>query len=117
MGENEGLTVDTLFVAVTRPATQLGVPFTAFIFELIVVMEVFIFSKNLLALGWAIPVHGVIYLVCLKEPRIFELWILWGITKFSAWLNGAIFFWKTNTYSPLSIHIARSSRSFSRRFK
>lgn len=117
MSENEGIIVDTLFVACTRPATYLGVPFTAFIFELVIVIEIFIFTKNLGALGWAIPVHGLIYLICLKEPRIFELFILWGITKFSSWVNGGIFYWKTSTYSPLAIHVGRSIKDLRRSLK
>lgn len=116
-GENEGVAVDTLFVACTRPATYLGVPFTAFIFELIAVTEVFVFSKNLFALGWAIPLHGIVYLICLKEPRIFELFILWGLTKFNGWLNTSILHWKANSYSPLALHVGRSLKNLRRRFE
>lgn len=116
-GPNNGVEVDTLFVACTRPATYWGVPFTAFIFELIVVMEVFIFTKNLLALAWGIPVHGIVYLICLKEPRIFELFILWGMTKFSRFMNGSRKLWKTNTYSPLTIHVGRTRKHLRRSIK
>jgi type IV secretion system protein VirB3 len=106
---NDGLTVDTLFVACTRPATLLGVPLSAVIVEIVFTLEAFIFTKNLLHLLWIFPAHGICYLICMREPRIFELIALWLQTKFLCWL-GNIRFWKTSSYSPLPLQICRPKR-------
>lgn len=109
MSRNDGLPSDTLFVACTRPATILGVPLSAVLVEGVATLEVFIFTKNLLQLLWIIPIHGICYLICLREPRIFELIALWLMTKGRAFL-GNWRFWRSNSYSPLSLHVGRSDR-------
>lgn len=101
--DNEGLIVETLFVACTRPSTVLWVPLSAVILEIIVVVEIFVFTHNLLMLALILPVHGIFYLLCLKEPRIFELIRLALITRYETLFSTGKF-WKASTYSPLEIH-------------
>lgn len=116
MEKNSGVIAETLFVACTRPTTIVGVPYSAVMIEAIIVTEVFIMSRNLLMLLAIIPVHGIFYLLCRKEPRIFELIQLWGITKFDT-LISTFGHWKASTYSPLAIHVSRDERTLSRKLK
>ena len=68
---NTGLTVDPLFVAVTRPPMRWGVTFSALLLNLVFTMEVFLLTKNLLTLLLAIPIHGVCGLLCARDARFF----------------------------------------------
>lgn len=117
--KEEGLEASLLAVGCTRPATTAGIPMNAFLVELVVVMEIFIFSRNLFALLAIIPTHIVLYLICLAEPRIFDLLILWARTKGRAllWFASNWQFWGVNSYSPLSIDVGRSKRKFKEKFK
>ena len=78
---NAGLTADPLFVAVTRPPMRWGVTFSALLLNLVFTMEVFLLTKNLLTL-LCIPIHGIFALLCLRDPRIFDLLLLWGARAF-----------------------------------
>ncbi|MHB1098221.1 MAG: VirB3 family type IV secretion system protein [Burkholderiales bacterium] len=113
MSSNEGVDVETLFVACTRPTTILWVPFSAVIVEIMVVIEIFIFTRNIFMLGLFIPTHGIFYLLTMKEPRKFELIRLWLITKFETFLD-SYKHWRSSTYSPLSIHVGRDQKYFQR---
>ena len=108
MNKNDGITVDTLFVGPTRPTTFWGVTWQAFILNVIVTMEAFIWTRNLLWLLLFIPIHGICYLICLRDPRTFELLICWGPTKGLALLQN-YFYWKAATFSPLEIHVAKNA--------
>ena len=102
MGKNEGVTVDDLAVGLTRPSTKWGVTYPAIMLNMIVSMEAFIWTHNLLWLPIFIPIHGIFYLICLKDPRAFDLLFLWARTK------GRTFvltwgYWKSSSYSPLDL--------------
>ena len=75
---NGGVCADPLFVGVTRPAMSLGVPYAALLANVLVTMELFLVTRNLLWLSIAAPLHGLSWLVCLAEPRFFELIAVWG---------------------------------------
>lgn len=99
---NPGLTSDPLFVAVTRPPMRWGVTFTALLVNLVVTIEVFLLTKNLLTLLIAIPIHGVCALLCLRDPRYFDLLFLWGRTRVAAYSrNHGV--WRGSSYSPLEV--------------
>jgi type IV secretion system protein VirB3 len=101
---NQGLTADILFVAVTRPPMRWGVTFSALLFNLVFTMEVFLLSKNLLALLIAIPIHGVCALLCARDARYFDLILLWGRTRMPSYLaNYRV--WKASSYSPLILDL------------
>ena len=89
-GEAE-LTVDPLFVGATRPAMKWGVTYTAILANVVLTMEVFLVTKNLLSL-----------LLCARDARFFELLMLWMRTKGLA-LAGNGRFWRASSYSPLSL--------------
>jgi type IV secretion system protein VirB3 len=101
---SEGLTSDPLFVAVTRPPMRWGVTFTALLFNLIFTMETFLLTKNLLTLLIAIPIHGVCALLCLRDPRFFDLLLLWGRTRLPAFLT-SYRYWRASSSSPLALDL------------
>jgi type IV secretion system protein VirB3 len=102
---NQGLTADTLFVGLTRPSMLFGVTYSAMIINVVLTMEAFIVTKNLLWLVSFIPIHGLFYLVCLYEPRFFDLFQLWGKTHGIALIAGNVRFWKANSHSPLVLDL------------
>ena len=109
-GRNEGLTADPLFVAVTRPPMRWGVTFSALLFNLVFTMEVFLLTRNLLAMLLAIPIHGICALLCLRDPRIFDLILLWGRTRLPAYV-GTYRYWRASTYGALALDLPdRSGR-------
>lgn len=61
--------------ALTRPQMFAGVTFNFFVLNAIVSLEAFLITKS----WWVAPVpvvmHVVGYLACLREPRIFDLWL------------------------------------------
>lgn len=100
MSRNQGLAADYLFVGVTRPPMRWGVTYAAILVNGVLTVEMFLITKNLLWLLAALPVHGVFYLLCLYEPRFFDLLLLWGRTRGPGLLSN-VRFWKANSYSPL----------------
>ena len=61
--------------ALTRPQMFAGVTFNFFIINAVVTMELFLLTRSFLALAAALVIHAIGYLACLREPRIFDLWI------------------------------------------
>jgi type IV secretion system protein VirB3 len=105
---NQGLLADALFVGLTRPPMIFGVTYSAMLVNVMLTMEAFIVTKNLLWLLMGLPIHGVFALVCMYEPRFFDLAQLWGRTRGLALLLGNARFWKASTYSPLPIDLPNS---------
>jgi type IV secretion system protein VirB3 len=105
---NQGLTVDPLFVAVTRPPMRWGVTFSALLFNLVFTMEVFLLTKNLLTMLIALPIHGVCALLCLRDARFFDLLLLWGRTRLPAYARN-FRVWKASSYSALPIDPPKAS--------
>lgn len=105
MSRNQGIVADTLFVGMTRPSMIWGVTYSAMMFNIILTTESFIVTKNLVWLLGFLPIHGVLYLVCLYEPRFFDLLQLWGKTRLPAMISGNLRFWKANSYCPLAIDL------------
>jgi type IV secretion system protein VirB3 len=83
-----GVTADPLFVGATRPAMALGVPYAALLANAFVTLELFLVTRNLLWLLVAVPLHGLAWLVCLAEPRAFELLAVWGQVRARAGFRG-----------------------------
>lgn len=101
---NAGLVRDELFVGVTRPAMRWGVTYVAFIGNVLLTMEAFLLSKNLLSLLIAVPIHGLCAALCLRDPRYFELLVLWLRTTGSQRVRNESS-WRAATYSPLSMDL------------
>jgi type IV secretion system protein VirB3 len=86
-----------VFRALTRPQMFAGVTYSYFIVNAAVTTEAFLVTRSFWALPVALGVHGVGYLACLREPRVFDLWL----TKVSRcprvrnWRR-----WGCNSYAP-----------------
>lgn len=91
------LTRDTVFVALTRPQMFAGVTYNFFIFNAIIVAELFLLSKSFSVLAVALVVHLAGVLMCLREPRFFDLWIA-RVSQCPRIPNYRL--WKCNSYRP-----------------
>ena len=86
-----------VFRALTRPQMFGGVTYSVFILNLGITTEAFLITRSFWALPLAVLVHGAGYIACLREPRIFNLWL----TKVSRcprvpnWKR-----WGCNSYAP-----------------
>ena len=101
---NAGLIADPLFVGITRPPMRWGVAYEALLLNLVVTMEVFVMTKNLLTLLIAIPIHGVCALLCARDARFFHLMLLWARTRLPAYL-GTARLWRAASYTPLVLDL------------
>lgn len=73
----EGLSMDPLFVGMTRPASALGVPYGALVAEGVVVVLIFLLTSNPLYLLFFLPIHGVLVLVSAHDPGVFGCAWVW----------------------------------------
>ncbi|MET0659373.1 MAG: VirB3 family type IV secretion system protein [Steroidobacteraceae bacterium] len=101
---NSGLTADPLFVGITRPPMRWGVAYEALLVNLVVTMEVFVITKNLLTLLIAIPIHGICALLCAQDARVFHLMLLWARTRLPGFFATARL-WCAGSYSPLVLDL------------
>jgi type IV secretion system protein VirB3 len=101
---NAGLRAEPLFVGATRPPMRWGVTYAALLLNLVFTMETFLLTRNLLTLLLSVPIHGVCALLCARDPRFFDLVLLWGRTRLPA-LLGNLRVWKASTYSPLELDL------------
>jgi type IV secretion system protein VirB3 len=61
--------------ALTRPQMFGGVTFSFFIVNFTLTTEAFLISKSLYIIPLPFLIHAVGYIACLREPRVFDLWI------------------------------------------
>ena len=94
------LSSDVVFVGMTRPAMALGVPYVAVLGNALVTLELFLTTRNLLWLVAAAPIHLATFLVCVSEPRFFELVQVWLIARHRAGFRRALR-WGAVSYGPL----------------
>jgi type IV secretion system protein VirB3 len=99
--DSEGLQfsndADPVFLGLTRPAMFCGVTHSFFVINLIVCLIGFLGAHSWLALLVSIPVHGLGYLACLRDPRIFDL-VYTKASKCSRCVNRR--FWGAISYDP-----------------
>lgn len=95
--ENESVDVDPVFLGMTRPPMVMGVTFSFFVINGMATTIAFLALGNLLAFLVGIPVHVIGYLLCLKDPRIFDIWRV-RIIKTPITRNKN--FWRANSYAP-----------------
>jgi type IV secretion system protein VirB3 len=92
-----GLRQDRIFLGLTRPQMIGGVTYTFFVINMIIAAELFLIFKSF----WIIPVALVLHLagmlVCLREPRFFDLWIT-RVSRCPRTRNYAV--WGCNSYQP-----------------
>jgi len=67
------MSADPLFLGMTRPALIWGVPFGAFVLNVVVSTIAFLVATDLRGFLIAPVVHALAYLLCLRDIRIFEI--------------------------------------------
>lgn len=92
-----GLERDPLFVALTRPQMFAGVTYSFFIANMVIATELFLIFRSLWALAAALVVHLAGVLLCLREPRFFDLWLT-RVRNCPRVRNHAV--WRCNSYRP-----------------
>jgi len=61
--------------ALTRPQMFAGVTLNFFIINMLVTGEAFLIFKSFWILPVPIALHVIGYFACLREPRVFDLWL------------------------------------------
>lgn len=92
-----GLERDPLFVALTRPQMFAGVTYSYFVLNAVVATELFLIFRSIWVLAAALVIHAVGVVLCLREPRFFDLWIA-RVSRCPRVRNYAI--WQCNSYRP-----------------
>lgn len=92
-----GLDHDPVFVALTRPQMFAGVTYSYFVLNAVLATEMLLIFRSLWALALAVVVHLVGVLLCLREPRFFDLWLV-RVSRCPRVRNHAI--WRCNSYRP-----------------
>lgn len=88
---------DMLFVALTRPQMLLGVTYGFAIGNAVVTTELFLIFKSVWVLLAALVLHGIGWVACLKDPRVFDLWL----TKAQRCPRVRNYrYWRCNSYRP-----------------
>jgi type IV secretion system protein VirB3 len=88
---------DRLFVALTRPQMFAGVTYSYFIVNFVITAELFLIFRAFWIIVPALVVHGFGVLLCLREPRIFDLWLV-KVSKCGRVRNYGL--WRCNSYRP-----------------
>ena len=88
---------DRLFVALTRPQMFAGVTYSWFIVNAVVATELFLIFRSAWVLLFALIAHGVGAVLCVREPRFFELWLT-KVRRCPRVKNHSV--WRCNSYRP-----------------
>ena len=88
---------DTLFVALTRPQMFAGVTYSYFVANLIVATELFLIFRSAWVLAAAVAFHIAGVVLCMREPRIFDLWLA-RVSNCPRIRNHRV--WGCNSYRP-----------------
>ena len=83
--------------ALTRPQMFAGVTYNFFVINAALTTEAFLITKSFLALPVALVIHATGYLACLREPRVFDLWLakVSRCPRVPTWRR-----WGCNSYAP-----------------
>jgi type IV secretion system protein VirB3 len=92
-----GLEHDPLFTALTRPQMFAGVTYSYFVANAVLATELFLIFKSVCVLLAALALHVAGVVLCLGEPRFFDLWLT-RIGRCPRVRNHAI--WRCNSYRP-----------------
>lgn len=88
---------ETIFLALTRPQMFAGVTYSFFILNSIGAAELFLIFKSIWVVLAAAVFHVIGVLLCLREPRFFDLWIA-RVSLCPRVRNHAV--WQCNSYRP-----------------
>ncbi len=90
------LQTDPLFQGLARPPMIAGVSYMYFVLNAMITMVTFIDTKSFLAFPLGVVIHMFGYLLCMKEPRAVELWMLRMRFGFISW--NRVYHHHTNSY-------------------
>nr|WP_230781926.1 VirB3 family type IV secretion system protein [Sphingomonas sp. Leaf37] len=93
----ESLDRDVLFVGLTRPQMLLGVTYGFAIGNAILTTELFLVFKSVWVLLSVVLVHAIGVVACLRDPRIFDLWLV-KVRRCPRVPNYRL--WRCNAYRP-----------------
>jgi len=96
MSKQDSLEADILFAGATRPAMLFGVTYSFAVINVMFSLMVFLAVANPFYIAIAIPGHVIGFLVCLNDPRKFEVLIVWLATMAKCRNR---MFWKSSTYT------------------
>ena len=88
---------DPVFTGLTRPQMFAGVTYSLFIVNAVVTTELFLILKSAWIVVGALLFHGLSVLLCLKEPRFFDLWLV-RVSRCPRVKNYKV--WGCNSYRP-----------------
>ena len=74
-----------------------GVTYTMFVANMVIATELFLVFKSIWVIAGSLALHGICVLLCLKEPRIFDLWLA-RVSKCPRIKNHRV--WACNSYRP-----------------
>lgn len=92
-----GVERDAVFVALTRPQMFAGVTYSYFVANAVIATELFLVFRSIWALVIALIIHFAGVLLCLREPRFFDLWLA-KVGRCPRVRNHSI--WQCNSYRP-----------------
>jgi type IV secretion system protein VirB3 len=92
-----GIERDQLFVALTRPQMFAGVTYSYFVANAVIATELFLVFRTIWVLAAAVVIHLVGMVLCVREPRFFDLWLT-RAGRCPRVRNHAI--WRCNSYRP-----------------
>lgn len=92
-----GLDREPLFVALTRPQMFAGVTYSFFVINGVIATELFLIFHSIWVLLVAVLIHLVGVVLCVREPRIFDLWLT-KASRCPRVRNYSI--WRCNSYRP-----------------
>lgn len=84
-------------MALTRPQMFAGVTYSYFVANVVIATELFLIFKSVWVVSAALVFHGAGVLLCLKEPRFFDLWLA-RVSKCPRVKNHEV--WGCNSYRP-----------------
>ena len=88
---------DPVFGALTRPQMFAGVTYSVFVLNAVITAELFLITKSAWVFLAALVIHAAGYVACLKEPRIFDLWLT-RVSRCPRVRNYRL--WGCNSYRP-----------------
>jgi type IV secretion system protein VirB3 len=88
---------DVVFVALTRPQTFAGVTYSVVVLNVVATTELFLLFKSPWVLLAAVLIHAAAWLACLREIRIFDIWLV-KVSRCARVRTWSI--WRCNSYRP-----------------
>jgi len=88
---------DIVFVGLTRPQMFAGVTYSMFVANAVFATELFLILRSAWVILAALVFHAVAALLCLREPRLFDLWLT-RVSRCPRVRNHSV--WGCNSYRP-----------------